>query len=64
MNQIEQLQTAVQVWPYGLQHAGDPSHVLLDPSGDVDVLLLVQDDDNPGEGGDGGQQDGQAELSA
>ena len=61
MNQIEQLQTAVQVWPYGLQHAGDPSHVLLDPSGDVDVFLL---DDNPGEGGDGGQQDGQAELSA
>ena len=64
MDQIEKLQTAVQVWPYGLQHAGDPSHVLLDPSGDVDVLLLVQDDDNPGEGGDGGQQDGQAELSA
>ena len=64
MNQIEQLQTALQVWPYGLQNAGDPSHVLPDPSGDVDVLLLVQDDDNPGEGGDGGQQDGQAELSA
>ena len=62
--QIEQLQTAVQVWPYGQKLVDDPSHVLLDPCGDGDVLPLVQDEDVPGEGGNGRQQDVQAELTA
>ena len=61
VHQTEQLQTALQVWPYGLQHVGDPSRVLQDPSG-VNVLLLVQDEDSPGVGCYVGQPDGQAEL--